>query len=59
MNLDVEPIIPLEVKEVPKILEASRKYTTASPLAIENSYRENEKFLSHVENLKLLDDVPS
>ena len=55
----MEPIVSLEVKEVPKILDASRKYIVSSPLAIENSYKENQKFLSHIDNLKLLDDAPN
>ena len=58
LSLEVqENLVELPVTNIPKRLEESRKYLPAAPLMIENTYIENQKFLSNVEKLKLLDDT--
>jgi|ERR1712130_64834 len=54
--MDVEHRFNYEVRpHHAKKLADTRAYPVASPMVIENVYKENRKFLSNVEKLKLLD----
>ena len=47
------------MSSIPDKLESNREYFPQSPLMIENVFKENQKFLSNVEKIKLLDTASS
>ena len=51
-----ENTVELAATALPARIETTRTYLPAPPLMIEHEYIENQKFLSNVEKMKLLDD---
>jgi len=47
------------MSQIPGKFEKSREYLPQSPTMIENVFKENQKFLSNVEKIKLLDVASS
>jgi len=50
-----ENMIELPATAIPAKLESTRRYLPAPPLMIENHFIENQKFLTNVEKMKMLD----
>ena len=48
-------MIELPATAIPAKLESTRRYLPAPPLMIENHFIENQKFLTNVEKMKMLD----
>ena len=46
----------LDVTALPEKIEKTRQYLPAPPIMIENTFIENQKFLSNMEKMKLLDE---
>ena len=51
----MENEVNIEMTQIPKKVEMNRQYLPQPPTMIENVYIENQKFLSNVEKIKLLD----
>ncbi len=49
----------IEMSQIPSRFESNREYLPQSPIMIENVFKENQKFLSNVEKIKLLDAASS
>ena len=50
-----ENIVELAATKIPAKLESTRRYLPSPPLMIENHFIDNQKFLTNVEKMKLLD----
>ena len=51
-----ENLVQLDVTALPDKIEKTRQYLPSPPIMIENTFIENQKFLSNMEKMKLLDE---
>jgi len=51
-----ENLVQLDVTCLPEKIEKTRQYLPSPPIMIENTFIENQKFLSNMEKMKLLDE---
>jgi len=51
-----ENLVQLDVTCLPEKIEKTRQYLPSPPIMIENTFIENQKFLSNMEKIKLLDE---